>query len=932
MKFNVFSSRTGSSVLTRKHKHSLCKAAILSCLFCFGGFSFASAAETWQFPETYTADDGVVYNLAFVVKDSSDNSAYYVSEDQTKYAIITFDSDYTSALSCTVYDNGTVLKGKANLSNSSSVVISGYVNEASGENSAIIGGSSNKVTAGQAVVVGGLDNDANGLQSVTMGGFNNYTSNSQSVAVGGSNNIANGIQSAVLGGFSNATTGPTTVIVGGYYNKIDGNSNASAVIVGGNYNYLSNSSFGSAIFGGKYNRSVGSFSYLVGGYENIGNGSYSLVAGGTRNVARSFWSSIFGGTDHVVDNSYGVAVGGQGSVVFGNWTTGIGGGSVGYKNETTGEYIGHATAIGHGAVTASDYGLSLGYQSTQDESGTISFGHDVGDISGYTVNWIKDSDGNIDYTSYPTYTENTYTSAYYNRLVKVADGIDDHDVATVEQLISSGTFDAENKKITLSSDTGKTVDIDLSKFVTGGGASYSAGTHISITDNVLDTVGLIAYDSSDMASAKLGGTNGTKLSNLKQATLSKVSTDAVTGSQLYATNLSISGFAADIKKNASDLAALSSSIADQQASVLTTISLVQTLSDGRTDLSLSNINSSGESKIKHLAKEVLDDYFANSATNVSIGEQPIATMEFSPTVLNQIAVVDESGTTATTDYVDQAVADKVSQSELAEKLAIKADISYVDNSVADKVSKTELATELARKADVSYVNDALVAKADLSYVDEALTKKTDVSYVNEKLESKADVDGSNIDVTKFTEKLGTGEVAKDNGNLVTGAKVYEATQNVLSESKSYTDTSVSALASQVDQAMGNMYGSLSKDINQGVAKASALAALKPLEYDPEDKFNFAVGYGHYKNGNSSAIGAFYYANANTMFNVGATIGNGDTAFNAGVSFKIGHGSTYNGVSKATLVAGISNQQKQLDAQNEEIEQLKQAVLALSQKQ
>ena len=198
---------------------------------------------------------------------------------------------------------------------------------------------------------------------------------------------------------------------------------------------------------------------------------------------------------------------------------------------------------------------------------------------------------------------------------------------------------------------------------------------------------------------------------------------------------------------------------------------------------------------------------------------------------------------------------------------------------------------------------------------EKLAKKADISYVDEKLDTKADANGTNIDVTKFTTKLGIGEVAQNNENLITGGKVYEATQKVISENKSYTDASVNLLASQVDQAMGRMYSSLNQDINRGVAKSSALAALKPLDYDPEDKLNFAVGYGHYKNANSSAVGVFYYANANTMFNIGATIGNGDTAFNAGVSFKIGQGSVYNGVSKAAMASAIVVQNEKIQEQD-----------------
>ena len=639
---------------------------------------------------------------------------------------------------------------------------------------------------------------------------------------------------------------------------------------------------------GVYGLATGYGASSVGeGALSIGNsaktGDKFAISLGTRANAEAEGSLALGNSAHTV-SKYTIAIGASAFVNSGGNYNALALGKSATIGTTTKSY-GDAIAIGASASVQNHYSIglgdssyvsgqnsvALGYQSMTSGAKEVSLGHASTDLN---------SSGTA------------YGSDLFRKITNMANGTNAHDGATVAQLISTGTYDATNKKITLSSSSGSTVDIDLSSLPTGGGASYTAGSHITITDDTIDTIGLIAYDSSDMSSAKLGGTNGTKLTNLKQATLSKVSTDAVTGSQLYATNLSIAGFAADIKKNASDITALTSSIADHEASTLSATSLVQTLSDCKVDLSLANINTSGENKIKDLAKSVLDNYFNSTDTSSLFSNYEAATMDLSPIVTNQIAVVDEQGTSATTDYVDQAV--------------------------ADKATKAELTEGLAKKADLSYVNEELAKKADLSYVNEALDKKADLSYVNERLDTKVDADASNIDVTKFTEKLGIGEIAKDNANLVTGGKVYEATQNILTESKSYTDSAIDTLSSQVDHALGQMHGSLTKDINRGVAKASALAALKPLDYDADDKFNFAVGYGHYKNGNSAALGAFYYANASTMFHVGATVGNGDTAFNAGISFKVGQGSKYSGISKAAMLSSISKQWEKIQDQEIEI--------------
>ena len=125
--------------------------------------------------------------------------------------------------------------------------------------------------------------------------------------------------------------------------------------------------------------------------------------------------------------------------------------------------------------------------------------------------------------------------------------------------------------------------------------------------------------------------------------------------------------------------------------------------------------------------------------------------------------------------------------------------------------------------------------------------------------------------------------------------------------------------------INNRVSNLDNRINKVGAGAAALAALHPLDFNPDDKWDFAVGYGNYRNANSVAFGAFYHPNEDTMFSLGTNFGNGENMFNAGVSFKIGKGNSYAGVSKAQLVA--ENQQlKANDAlQDREIQELKKAL-------
>lgn len=125
---------------------------------------------------------------------------------------------------------------------------------------------------------------------------------------------------------------------------------------------------------------------------------------------------------------------------------------------------------------------------------------------------------------------------------------------------------------------------------------------------------------------------------------------------------------------------------------------------------------------------------------------------------------------------------------------------------------------------------------------------------------------------------------------------------------------------------------LDNRINKVGAGAAALAGLHPLDFDPSDKWNFAVGYGNYRNANSVAVGAFYRPDEDTMVSVGTNFGNGENMVNAGVSFKLGQGSSYAGVSKAELAeenqklkANDAAQDQKIQNQEKEIQELKKAL-------
>ena len=113
---------------------------------------------------------------------------------------------------------------------------------------------------------------------------------------------------------------------------------------------------------------------------------------------------------------------------------------------------------------------------------------------------------------------------------------------------------------------------------------------------------------------------------------------------------------------------------------------------------------------------------------------------------------------------------------------------------------------------------------------------------------------------------------------------------------------------------------LDKRVNKAVAGSAALAALHPLDFDPDSKWDFAAGYGHYHNGNAAALGAFYRPNEDVQLSVGSTVGNGETVVNAGLSVKVG---AHSNVSRSRVAIGkeVLELKKTVALQNAQIQKL-----------
>ena len=367
--------------------------------------------------------------------------------------------------------------------------------------------------AGQVIGGGGTESgdtsSAKGEDATISGGFVNHAEGNYSSVSGGSKNHAKGTNSSVSGGTDNQAFGEDSSVSGGGQNKATGK--------------------GASVAGGTQNQAGGEFSTVSGGSGNKAFGWGSIVIGGTGNVTGKVAVDAKGDPlKDANDNQYpadqgskpffhigqdSVAIGGVSSSVQGNYSVGIAGGSTSVKAAS-------GLAAGKQATVTMANGVAIGYEATASvidpsraadtEGRIVSFGHKKGDTY-YTVQYQNH-----------TVTENKYDSDAYNRLVNVADGIDDHDVVVMEQL--------KNAKAEAVAEAKTNIKVKGDEFNVHAAESTDAKGVQTTTISLLPKVTL--QDSKDTTGSKavvLDGTAGTISAGLSTDTANRISFNGTTG-------------------------------------------------------------------------------------------------------------------------------------------------------------------------------------------------------------------------------------------------------------------------------------------------------------------------------------------------------------------------------------------------------------------
>lgn len=257
------------------------------------------------------------------------------------------------------------------------------------------------------------------------------------------------------------------------------------------------------------------------------------------------------------------------------------------------------------------------------------------------------------------------------------------------------------------------------------------------------------------------------------------------------------------------------------------------------------------------------------------------------------------------------------QSEINDKLNEKANASDVYKK-SETYSKDEVNAELAKKADKTTVN---ALKSDLENTKDKLSDaRTDIRYLKQNKADKVETENA---LNTLTTRIATEETnrkanertlhkniqdemnARESADHALSARIT-AEENVRAEADARHDRELQAATQNVSD--------LQKEVKNTTSMTAALAALKPLTYNPEAPIQIMAGYGNYRGQSAAALGLAYYKNENNLLHMGVSYaGNKDVAANAGITWRVGKGVSTTMTSDSEVTAELKALQKEVRA-------------------
>ncbi len=278
-----------------------------------------------------------------------------------------------------------------------------------------------------------------------------------------------------------------------------------------------------------------------------------------------------------------------------------------------------------------------------------------------------------------------------------------------------------------------------------------------------------------------------------------------------------------------------------------------------------------------------------------------------------------TGTTTVTAGDHITVTPTINGNSRDYKVSLSEDITNQINNNTTNIDKNK--TEINKNRDDINKNkdDIKKNKDDIKKNRDDINKNRDDINKN-----KDDIKKNRDDINKNRDDINKNrnDINKNTSNIANNTtNIAKNTEDIKNIKGNVTD--IQNNITNINNNMNSFKGDLSKmdkRIDKSVAGAAALAALHPLDFDPDAKWDFAAGYGHYRSGDAAAIGAFYRPNEDVQLSIGSTVGGDETVFNAGLSVKVG---AHNGVSRSRVAIGkeVLALKKTVAEQNAQIQKL-----------
>lgn len=279
-------------------------------------------------------------------------------------------------------------------------------------------------------------------------------------------------------------------------------------------------------------------------------------------------------------------------------------------------------------------------------------------------------------------------------------------------------------------------------------------------------------------------------------------------------------------------------------------------------------------------------------------------------------VDDELAKKANTDDVYKK-AETYNQTEINDKLNKKANSADVYKK-SETYSKDEVNAELAKKADKTTVN---ALKSDLENTKDKLSDaRTDIRYLKQNKADKVETENA---LNTLTTRIATEETNRKanerilHKNIQDEISARESADHALSARITAEETVRAEADARHDrelQAATQNVSDLQKEVKNTTSMTAALAALKPLTYNPEAPIQIMAGYGNYRGQSAAALGLAYYKNENNLLHMGVSYaGNKDVAANAGITWRVGKGVSTTMTSDSEVTAELKALQKEVRA-------------------